>query len=77
VGILESGEWTEVDPGMPQRAAMSPPLADIYPHYGFDLQATQWRWATASGQATAVRHANDSVLGFQMEYAVPMALPTG
>jgi RNA-directed DNA polymerase len=66
-GILESGEWREVDVGTPQGAGISPLLANIYLHYVFDLWVKRWRRTEARGQVIVVRYADDFVLGFLYE----------
>ena len=46
---------------------ISPLLANIYLHYGFDLWAEQWRRREAKGDMIIVRYADDIVLGFEHE----------
>ena len=36
-GVMEDGKWSETKTGTPQRAVISPTLANIYLHYAFDL----------------------------------------
>jgi RNA-directed DNA polymerase len=64
-GVSEEGEWTETKVGTPQGAVVSPMLANIYLHYGFDLWVNQWRRKTAQGDVIVVRYADDAVLGFE------------
>jgi RNA-directed DNA polymerase len=46
---------------------ISPPLANIYLHYCFDLWAERWRRQEAHGDMIIVRYADDLVVGFQQE----------
>jgi retron-type reverse transcriptase len=48
-GVSEEGEWTETKVGTPQGAVVSPLLANIYLHYGFDLWVNQWRRSVVQG----------------------------
>ena len=51
--------------GTPQGAVVSPLIANVYPHYLFDLWADVWRRKAAKGDVIIVRYADDLVLGFQ------------
>jgi RNA-directed DNA polymerase len=66
-GVLESGEWSETETGIPQGSGISPLLANIYLHYAFDLWMNVWRKKHARGDVIAVRYADDIVLGFQSQ----------
>src|SRR5213076_1503793 len=66
-GVLEDGEWSETEKGTPQRAVISPLLANVYLHYVFDLWAHQWRRREAQGNVIVVRYADDIVAGFEHE----------
>jgi hypothetical protein len=44
---------------------ISPLLANIYPHYVFDLWTEQWRKRHAQGDVIMVRYADDIVVGFE------------
>jgi RNA-directed DNA polymerase len=66
-GVLESGEWHEVDRGTPQGAGISPLLANIFLHYVLDLWVHQWRRRHAHGRVVIVRYADDFVMGFESE----------
>ena len=47
------------------RGAISPLLANIYPHYVFDLWAERWRRREATGDMIIVRYADDILVGFE------------
>ena len=64
-GVLEDGQWTQVQEGSPQGSSVSPLLSNIYLHYVFDLWADQWRQRQACGDVVIVRFADDFVVGFQ------------
>jgi group II intron reverse transcriptase/maturase len=64
-GVLEEGQWTLSEEGMPQGGIISPILANIYLHYAFDLWAHQWRKQKAQGDVILVRYADDFVVGFE------------
>jgi retron-type reverse transcriptase len=58
-GVMEDGALVSTEAGTPQGAVASPLLANIYPHYAFDLWADQWRKRHARGQVILVRYADD------------------
>lgn len=64
-GVLEEGVRVVDADGVPQGAAVSPLLANIYAHYVLDLWVHQWRRRHARGDVVMVRFADDFVLGFQ------------
>ena len=65
-GVMdEDGKVTPSGTGTPQGAVISPLLANIYPHYVFDLWAHQWRRRHARGAVILVRYADDIVVGFE------------
>jgi len=64
-GVLEEGQWTQLQEGSPQGSSISPLLSNIYLHYVFDLWADQWRQRQARGDVVIVRFADDFVVGFQ------------
>ena len=51
--------------GTPQKAVISPVLANIYLQYVLDLWVQQWRKKCAKGEVIIVRYADDFVMGFQ------------
>ncbi|KKM50668.1 hypothetical protein LCGC14_1555950 [marine sediment metagenome] len=67
-GVMEGGDWCEVEEGTPQGGSISPLLSNIYLHYVFDLWANSWRKSKASGDVVMVRFADDMVLGFQYRH---------
>jgi RNA-directed DNA polymerase len=66
-GVMEGGEFHEVQEGAPQGGVISPLLANIYLHYVLDLWVQQWRKRHARGQVYIVRYVDDFVMGFQYE----------
>ncbi len=66
-GVLEDGVVTDSDRGTGQGSAISPLLANIYLHYGFDLWAERWRRREAAGDMIIVRYADDIIVGFERE----------
>jgi group II intron reverse transcriptase/maturase len=66
-GILEDGVVTVSDMGTGQGSVISPLLANVYLHYGFDLWAERWRRREATGDMIIVRYADDIVVGFEHE----------
>ena len=64
-GVLEGGEITYNEEGVPQGGSISPVLANVYLHYVFDLWVEQWRHRQAAGDVIAVRFCDDFVVGFQ------------
>jgi retron-type reverse transcriptase len=62
-GILEDGVLTVSDTGTGQGSVISPLLANVYLHYGFDLWAERWRRREATGDMIIVRYADDIVVG--------------
>ena len=64
-GVLENGEWREVEEGTPQGGSVSPLLANIYLHYVLDLWIQWWRRKRAKGDVIVVRYADDFIVGFQ------------
>jgi group II intron reverse transcriptase/maturase len=64
-GVIEDGAWTASEEGVPQGAAVSPLLGNVYLHYVFDQWAHQWRTRHARGDVVIVRFADDLVVGFE------------
>jgi group II intron reverse transcriptase/maturase len=64
-GVMEHGAWSLSEQGTPQGATISPLLANIYLHYGFDLWVQRWRTRPGHGEMIVVRYADDFIVGFQ------------
>ena len=64
-GVLEEGQRSDTLEGRPQGAVISPPLANIYLHYVYDLWVHAWRKRHATGDLIVVRYADDTIVGFQ------------
>jgi len=64
-GVIEDGSWTQSTDGVPQGAAVSPLLGNVYLHYVFDLWANRWRDRNARGDMIVVRYADDTIVGFE------------
>jgi group II intron reverse transcriptase/maturase len=64
-GVLEDGRRIRSEVGTVQGGSISPLLANLYLHYGFDLWTQQWRKKQAHGQVIVVRYADDFVVGFE------------
>ena len=66
-GVLEDGNRTYSEEGVPQGGSVSPVLANVYLHYVFDLWVEQWRHRQAAGDVIVVRFCDDFVVGFQYQ----------
>src|ERR1019366_8553727 len=66
-GVLEDGIVTIEEKGTGQGSVISPLLANVSPHYVFDLGAERGRRREATGDMIMVRYADDLVVGFQHE----------
>ena len=64
-GVLEDGRRTPSDTGTVQGGSISPLLANLYLHYGFDLWTQRWRKTQARGDMIVTRFADDFVVGFE------------
>ncbi len=64
-GVLEDGEWTRKEEGVPQGGSVSCVLANLYLHYVFDLWVQEWRKRRAHGEVIVVRYADDTIVGFE------------
>jgi RNA-directed DNA polymerase len=66
-GMSEDDTWSETTAGMPQGVVITPPLANVYLHYVFDLWVEAWRRKVASGEMVSVRYADDRFLRYYEE----------
>jgi len=64
-GVMQDGQVTETDEGVPQGGSISPLLANIYLHYVLDLWAQQRAKDKSRGEMIIVRWADDFVVGFE------------
>jgi RNA-directed DNA polymerase len=64
-GVLEEGKRIRTEEGTPQGGSASLLLANVYPHYVFDLWVQAWRRKRVHGDVIIVRFADDIVLGFE------------
>jgi RNA-directed DNA polymerase len=64
-GVMEEGKRVQSEIGTVQGGSISPLLANIYLHYGFDLWIQQWRRIKARGDVIVVRFADDFVVGLE------------
>ena len=54
-GVLENGQWRQVETGTPQGGSIGPLLANVYLHYVFDQWADGWRNRHATGDVILVK----------------------
>ena len=66
-GIMEAGEFTETDSGVPQGGLCSPIMANVYLHYVLDMWFEVRVKKASRGMAEMVRYADDFVCCFQYE----------
>jgi group II intron reverse transcriptase/maturase len=66
-GIMEAGDFTETDRGVPQGGLCSPIMANVYLHYVIDMWFEKRVKKTAYGECAMVRYADDIVFCFQYE----------
>ena len=66
-GIMEAGNFTETDSGVPQGGLCSPVMANIYLHYVLDMWFEVRVKKASQGMAEMVRYADDFVCCFQYE----------
>jgi group II intron reverse transcriptase/maturase len=64
-GVMQDGQLTETEDGVPQGGSISPLLANIYLHYVLDLWAQQRRQDKSRGDMIIVRWADDFIVGFE------------
>jgi len=66
-GIMEAGQYTETETGVPQGGLCSPVMANVYLHYvidkWFDVRVTK----ECGGECSMVRYADDAVFCFEYE----------
>jgi len=66
-GIMEAGQFTETDSGVPQGGLCSPVMANVYLHYVLDMWFEVKVKKQSRGMAEMVRYADDFVCCFQYE----------
>ena len=66
-GIMEAGQLTETDSGVPQGGLCSPVMANVYLHYVLDMWFEVRVKKTSRGMAEIVRYCDDFVCCFQYE----------
>ena len=74
-GVLEKGEWRQMEQGTPQGGSISPLLGNIYLHYVLDLWFERKIKPKFYGKASLVRYADDFCLFFKKATAVEGVLP--
>jgi RNA-directed DNA polymerase len=66
-GVIEDGQWSGSGEGTMRGGSLSPPLANVYPHYVLDLRAGWRRKRHARGNVITARFADDFIVGFQYQ----------
>ena len=66
-GIMENGEYYDVDQGVPQGGLISPVCANVYLHYVVDMWFAKVVVSRCEGRAEMVRYADDVVFCFARE----------
>jgi RNA-directed DNA polymerase len=66
-GVMEEGEYQEVEEGTPQGGVISPLLANIYLHYVLDLWFEKKVKKEMKGYCGLVRYCDDFIVCFQYE----------
>lgn len=74
-GVLEKGEWHQMEQGTPQGGSISPLLGNIYLHYVLDLWFEKKIKPQFNGKANLVRYADDLAVFFKKRTAVNDVLP--
>ena len=64
-GVMQDGQVSETNEGVPQGGSISPLLANIYLHYVLDLWVQQRAKDKSRGEMIIVRWADDFVVGFE------------
>ena len=66
-GIMEAGQFTETDSGVPQGSLCSPVMSNVYLHYVLDMWFEVKVKKSSRGMAELVRYCDDFVCCFQYE----------
>ena len=66
-GVMDAGNFTETDSGVPQGGLCSPVMANVYLHYVIDMWFEVRVKKQSRGMAEIVRYADDFVCCFQYE----------
>jgi group II intron reverse transcriptase/maturase len=66
-GIMDAGQFTETDSGVPQGGLCSPVMANVYLHYVLDMWFDVKVKKSSGDMAEMVRYADDFVCCFQYE----------
>jgi len=66
-GVMEAGQFTETESGVPQGGLCSPVMANVYLHYVLDMWFEVRVKKQSRGMAEIVRYADDFVCCFQYE----------
>ena len=64
-GIMENGEYYDVDQGVPQGGLISPVCANVYLHYVIDMWFVKVAAVRSIGRAEMIRYADDVVFCFE------------
>ena len=66
-GVMDRGEYSETDKGVPQGGLISPIMANVYLHYVLDLWFEKVVRVKCKGYSSMMRYADDTVFCFQWE----------
>jgi group II intron reverse transcriptase/maturase len=64
-GVMEDGEMSASEEGVPQGGSLSPVLANIYLHYALDLWFEKVHRKGCRGKARLIRYADDFVVCYE------------